>query len=363
MVAGVFTTFSHAWPIGKLPIKSTLTPIFEQLFHGQRRRAERPRAVGESDKLCVTRLFIPACMQAKTIVPALLVLTALVGAIAWYRPATIVQAVTAPAAPAPHPPAEAGTATAAPAAPDVAPPVTLADRIDALIATRDPRKAYEAYHLLADCATFNQNGDRLIFEPEQAPHHLADGMLPGFRTMTEPEKRHDAVLCATMTERMRQSRLDYLAQAAQAGVPGAAMSALSEGPFGDRTALTTRPNDPLVQEWKARTQEQLVRMADEQGDVGVLSYLSAMHAAGGDIFDKDPGLAYRYGVATSLIMQELAGPDNELARLYRPDGGLMQNVADSMTPQERADQMVAARRIADAARARRKRESAAAGQP
>jgi hypothetical protein len=155
---------------------------------------------------------------------------------------------------------------------------------------------------------------------------------------------------------MRQSRIDYLTIAARAGIARAAIAQVSEGPFGDRSALKTRPNDPMVQEWKAQVQDQLARIAEEQADVGVLSYLSAMRMVGSDVFEKDPALAYRYGVAMGLIMEELVGADNEMARLYRPDGGMMQNAASSLTMQERAAQLAEAQRIADTARARRQRE-------
>ncbi len=278
---------------------------------------------------------------------------ALIGAAIWEQPDEHV-AVAPPAAtrPAPAQPIAPAPATAVPAAP----PPSLAAQVDALIATRDPQKAYNAYRLLADCISFNRDGDRLIFETEEGLPHRNDGALPGFRTMTEPEKRRDAVLCASLTERMRQSRIDYLALAARSGIPAAAIGQASEGPFGDRSALKTRPGDPLVQAWKAQVQEQLARIADEQADVGVLSYLSAMRSVGDDVFDKDPALAYRYGVAMALIMQELAGPDNETAKLYRADGILMQNAASTLTMQERAAQLTEARRIADTARARRQRE-------
>ena len=294
----------------------------------------------------------------KIIIGAALVLAtlALVAAARWTQPDDVHQA----AMPAPAlQPAPVRPLPAAPvAAPPTAPAASLAEQVDALIASRDPQKAYEAYRLLADCASFNRDGDRLIFEPEEAAHQKNDGALPGFRAMLESEKRRDAVLCAPMTERMRQSRIDYLATAAQAGIPGAAIAQVSEGPFGDRSALTTRPNDPLVREWKTRVQEQLARIADEQADVGVLSYLAAMRTVGSDVFDKDPALAYRYGVAMGLIMQELVGPDNELARSYRADGSLMQNAASSLTMQERAAQLTEARRIAETARARRQRDFA-----
>ena len=274
-------------------------------------------------------------------------------ATAWWLSSTAIEPVVAtPAAALPSARAAPAAPVPAPAVPS-APGATLAEQVDALVASRDPRQAFAAYRLLADCATFNQNGDRLIFEPDATPHSDNDGVLPGFRTLSEPEKRHEAALCASMTERMRQSRLDYLERAAQAGIPGAAMAQVNEGPFGDRTALTTRPDDPLVKEWKARVQERLARIADEQADVGVLSYLSAMRTVGSDVFDKDPAQAFRYGVATSLIMQELAGPDNDLARLYRADGGLMQNAAASLTAPERSAQLVEAQRIAGVARARR----------
>lgn len=51
-----------------------------------------------------------------------------------------------------------------------------------------------------------------------------------------------------MTERMRLSRFDYLAVAVKAGISGALIQMATEGPFGDSTALSTRPDDPLVQE-------------------------------------------------------------------------------------------------------------------
>jgi hypothetical protein len=279
---------------------------------------------------------------------------ALIGAAIWEQPDDNVMAaapaqVTRPAPLQPMPPAPAAASPAVLTA-------SLAEQVDALVATRDPQKTYEAYRLLADCISFNRDGDRLIFEAEEGLQHKNDGALPGFRTMTEPEKRRDAVLCATMTERMRQSRIDYLAFAARAGIPVAAIQQASEGPFGDRSALKTRPNDPLVQAWKAQVQEQLARIAEEQADVGVLSYLSAMRSVGDEVFDKDPALAYRYGVAMALIMQELVGPDNETAKLYRADGSLMQNAASTLTMQERAAQLAEARRIADTARTRRQRE-------
>jgi hypothetical protein len=288
---------------------------------------------------------------------ALLIILAASAGILWFQSDEPVPAPVDGAVAAVVPRAQVAGQPAPVLATPAVPIASLSAQVDALIATRDPHKAYAAYRLLADCASFNRDGDRLIFDQEDAKHWHDDGTLPGFRSMTDAEKRHDALFCGQMTERMRQSRIDYLAFAAQNGVPGAAIEQASEGPFGDRSALATRPDDPLVKEWKARVQEQLARVADTQADLAALNYLSAMRMVGNEVFDKDPALAYRYGVAMSLIYRDLSGPDNVMARQYSPESPLMQAAGANLTMQERSVQLAEAQRIADIARARRQRES------
>lgn len=291
---------------------------------------------------------------------ALLITLAASAAILWFQSDDLEPAPAESAALPVTPRVQAAGPVAPMLATQAVPVASLAQQVDALIATRNPHQAYAAYRLLADCVSFNRDGDRLIFDQDDAKHWNDDGTLPGFRSMTDAEKRHDAVFCGQMTERMRQSRIDYLAFAAQNGVPGAAIAQVSEGPFGDRSALATRPDDPLVREWKARVQEQLARVADTQADLAALNYLSAMRMVGNDVFDKDPALAYRYGVAMSLIYRDLSGPENVMARQYSPDSPLMQAAAANLTLQERGAQLAEAQRIADVARARRQRESGVA---
>jgi hypothetical protein len=236
-----------------------------------------------------------------------------------------------------------------------APGAALADQVDALVATRDPEKTYAAFRLLRDCTNYHRDGDRLIFDNDEL-RHRNDGSLPGFRGMTDDEKRHDAVFCATMTERMRQSRIDYLAFAAQAGVPAAVLEQIEQGPFGDRSALSTRPADPLVREWKARVQAQLFRLAEQDADVDALSYLSAALQIGNEVIDRDPVLAYRYGVAYGMILGDLQGPDSVTGKLYGLDGSMTRETAAQLTPSERDAELLEARRIADLARARRQQQ-------
>lgn len=274
------------------------------------------------------------------------------GLFAWLRQPEDTPAVQAPA---PQPPPSSLPAQAAarppvrsqslPALPDE-PPLNV--QVDRLLATHDPADAYRAYGLVADCATFNLNHDRIIFDQEELKHWKRDS-LPGFRAMTEDEKQHDARLCSGLTERQRQSRLDYLATAAKAGVRGAAINFATEGPFGDPSALQTRPGDPLVQAWKATAVEQLTRAADSGDDISAIQYLGNEYGKDSLLVEKNPLLAYRYSVAWSLITEEMVGGDQNLASAREGMAGMVQD----FSPEQRAAELSAARRIADLARAQR----------
>lgn len=259
------------------------------------------------------------------------------------------------------PPAAGALASAPPATPSrtqgVAPPADeppLSVQIERLLATRDPADAYRAYWLVANCAEFNLNHDRIIFERIDA-EHPGPGTLPGFRAMREDEKQHDAKLCSGLTERDRQSRLDYLATAARAGVPGAAVSFATEGPFGDPSALETRPGDPLVQAWKATARDQLTRAAESGTDPNALQYLAGEYANGSALTDTNPLLAYRYLAAMSFIDEELIGSSDPAASSLaaRRDG--LAAMVQGFSPEQRAAELAAARRIADLAKAQRER--------
>ncbi|AKU20847.1 hypothetical protein [Massilia sp. NR 4-1] len=221
----------------------------------------------------------------------------------------------------------------------------LSVQLDRLVATHDPENSYEAYWLIANCDTFNRQHDRMIFDMEEVTQNR--NLIP-YRGMNDSEKRHDAKLCAGMTERMRLSRFDYLATAAKAGVSGAIIQVAEEGPFGDRTALTTRPDDPLVQEWKAKVLDQLAKEA-ESGDLLTLNYLWSHTVTGDALIAKDPALTYRYAVAQGLIYRDLKGPAANEATMYAPEGQLMMSIVD-LKPEQRMAERAAAQRIADKAR-------------
>ena len=281
-----------------------------------------------------------------------------VGLFAWQR-----QPEDAPAAQAPSP---APTASATPAQAAARPPVgpqslpalpdepPLKVQVDRLLATHKPEDAYRAYWLIADCAEFNANPDRLIFDEQKLMDTKQDSVP--VRGMSDEEKRHDTKLCGGLTERERQSRLDYLATAARAGVPGAAINFATEGPFGDPSALQTRPGDPLVQEWKATALAQLTRAAESGADLGAIRYLANAYAIGSVPAERKPLLAYRYFVASSLIDEDLIGP-GPMSRTLAEQRESLSSMVQNFSPEQRAAELTAARRIADLARAQREQAS------
>lgn len=227
-------------------------------------------------------------------------------------------------------------------------------QIERLIATHDPENAYIAYRMLRDCASFNKDHDRLKFDWAELQNRKPDS-LPGYRGMNESEKLHDKKLCSGMTERQRLSRLDYLAIAAKAGTLGAAVEFASEGPFGDRTALNTRPNDPLVQEWRALAVAQLTSAAEEHGDMTAMHALLDEYGSGSYLTEKNMLLAYRYGAALGLIYRDIAGADSGISKMYASESEMMNPIGSAISPEERAVQVAEAKRIADNARALQKR--------
>ena len=174
-------------------------------------------------------------------------------------------------------------------------PVTLAQQLARLAASGKPEDAYAAYNLIDDCIVFQQ-----------------ESRLPGLefelgREMTVEEKTAQQQLCAGLTQRQREDRLGYLAAAAKAGVPGAATLFLSEGPFGDRSALRNRPDDPLVQAWKRQAIAQLTAQADE-AEMTSESTLMKAYLRDGDVVQKDAPQAYGYLLALRMVYSDILTP-------------------------------------------------------
>lgn len=178
--------------------------------------------------------------------------------------------------------------------PRARPGVPLATQIDLLISTGEPADALRAYWLAQACLDLSEKGAVLKPAPQAAAR-------PG--GLTDEELRAQTALCAGMTERIKMARLDHLAIAARAGVSGADDAYLRAGPFGDRDALKTRPDDPQVKAWRTEA-EQLLTAHAEAGDV--LSMMTLMQQyRGGETLDPDPALALRYTYAVSEVFDRM----------------------------------------------------------
>lgn len=213
-----------------------------------------------------------------------------------------------------------------------------------LLASHDPYDAYAAYMLVSTCASFNRRQDLAVH----------DSKLGAKRALNADERRNMTRMCGAMTERERLARLDYLATAVKAGVPGAAWMHAVEGPFGDPSALTTRPDDPLVREWKATAASQLDKAA-EAGDTTALMLWGMQKLTGSDLTDKRPVQGYGYLVAVGLIDAQVAQPGDRSPQMFAEGSGLLTALGGQLTQEQRAVALAEARRIAAAAKARRER--------
>ncbi|MCS0582230.1 hypothetical protein NX784_11560 [Massilia pinisoli] len=258
-------------------------------------------------------------MKWKTVVPACaaLGLVVVLAVPAWR--------MTQPAATAPLlVPAAAPPAAGAPAwlsdvpalAPTPAPVEPLAQRIDRLAASGDARDAYRAWWLLHACVVFERTGR----QPER------DGNEPD--TLADP-----AHACATLNERTKMARIDHLERAARAGVDGALAELVEEGPFGDPTALMTRPDDPLVKEWKARVNGMLSAQA-EDGYWSSLYQLFTGFWFGHPAIAADRQSALAYGIALRDIMVKLDGVPEPQAIPF--NGPFLDEIGTGLTPAEKA---------------------------
>jgi hypothetical protein len=182
----------------------------------------------------------------------------------------------------------------APLATVAAVPASAAATIERLTGTGDPRDAYQAFRLIAKCVRARELDDEMKSLP-MGPDFAAERAAYG----DGRQRVRDA--CQDITPAQIAARLALVEKAARAGVPGAVSACIGEGPFGDKTALEQRPDDPLVTEWveqaiasvkaaarrddvEAILQLGLLSLYWELDDVGRLKTL-VQHAAGPDFRD------------------------------------------------------------------------------
>jgi len=215
--------------------------------------------------------------------------------------------------------------------------LALQARIAQLAASSDPADAFKAYQLVQSCIEFEA-------ERDAPPADAASKTIFGLRNRSAQEKADAAALCAGMTERIKADRIGYLAIAAKAGVPAADFEFMRAGPFGDPSALQTRPDDPLVQAWKAQAIAQLRRGAD-QGEFNSIMLLYAGYQSCSGLVDKDPALALGYAVALGQIFDAMSHKSG--SGFPHPfDATNVNKMASGLTPQQIAEAQAAGARMA-----------------
>jgi hypothetical protein len=145
---------------------------------------------------------------------------------------------------------------------------SLHQRVERLLMRGTPRDRYQAFAVLARCAQA-VDFDRYLKS------------LPAGTETTRMRERYGdgsariAAACGDLSAREVERRIELVATAADDGIPGAASAWIEEGPYGDRTALTQRPDDPLVVEWAGQAIERVLeasRRSDTEaiGQFGML---------------------------------------------------------------------------------------------
>lgn len=96
-----------------------------------------------------------------------------------------------------------------------------------------------------------------------------------FRLIERCRSAPAAAACRGVTPLHQLARLQLLDRAARAGVPGATTAWVEQGPFGDRSALDQRPDDPLVLDWVEQAIAR-VKAAARRDDIGAIAQLGLL---------------------------------------------------------------------------------------
>lgn len=168
----------------------------------------------------------------------------------------------------------------------------LADEFARLVASDDPADAFRAYDMAARCveSQADERAAEMQAPGERSPETAAALAAGTFKSAT-------VASCGDLTGAQLRDRLKYLRLAADAGVPMAAIWLVEEGPWGDPSALFTRPDDPAVLEWR-KQMVGLIELAAGKGDYAAMDSLSSMYQTGSGILGvRDPAKALTYAVA------------------------------------------------------------------
>lgn len=255
---------------------------------------------------------------------------------------------SAPAHDVAMPSAPSGTSSASaiaspprpvPAAPAV--PEALDARLQRLASGGAPAASWQAYRLVRACMRLQgRDGRTLAGPPSDLP--VEGDPLAG---IPDP-----AAYCAGLTERMRTGRIAWVERAARAGIEGALVALVEEGPFGDPSALQTRPDDPLVKEWKTHVTGLLGEQAGRGNWTG-LYLLFTGFAFGNPALAVDRQSALAYGLALRDIVVRVDGLSEDQAIPF--NGPFLDAVRAGLSREQQAQAAAQAAAIVEIAVRRR----------
>jgi len=206
------------------------------------------------------------------------------------------------------PPTAAGPAAAAPS--------LTARQLAVLSTSQRPADAYVAYKLLANCAQ------------ERAQREARDGAA-GFQGRVGRVEGDD---CAGVDPAQVERRVDWLAVAAAANLPGAAADLLSQGPAGQPREVVW--NDPRYAGWRQRTLA-TVEQAAAGGDRDALAALARLYADGSLPDDGSQALKYQVAWIDASAAASYAQPAQR-ARYVDMALGSIERLGDALPPADRA---------------------------
>lgn len=154
---------------------------------------------------------------------------------------------------------------APPSAAPASQPASLRSRIETLLARNDPESLLKAHTLVARCNVMRDL-------------ETANVEVPGSAEYKQTYQRQ-LDECKAMPFAFQRDFMTWLNAALAARVPGSSVALLEAGPNGDISALTQRPDDPLVLEWKRTTFDLLMRDA-KAGNADALRALSSAYGHG-----------------------------------------------------------------------------------
>jgi len=186
------------------------------------------------------------------------------------EPRRVVDAASrAPAAPAPSDPARA------PSRPEATPllQADLAARVDAWAQSPDPADAMRAYLAVFGCLEARRDERRPLEEVVDERHKIEQALPLEQRERARRRWQNSAAHCGNLRSDQVQRRMQWLARAAQAGEPRAAIQFIDEGPDGDGALMDEgAPRPALTDAWRAQ-RDAYVDAAFQRCDTGLVGYL------------------------------------------------------------------------------------------